>query len=67
MAKEYAEIAAALHRSRMVTEMQRNSVRREAGLAALRLAAIDIAATLAAVDPGFDRAGFVASAGGESI
>jgi hypothetical protein len=58
-------VAAALHRSRMATEInaRKAPAATAAAVRALKLAATDIGATLAHENPGFDRAGFLAAAG----
>lgn len=61
--KHYELIAAALHRTRMVQDMTGNAKQRTAAVGAVRLAAIDIAATLAHDNPRFDRARFLEAAG----
>jgi hypothetical protein len=56
-------IAGCVSRSRMATEIERNSQKRDAGLRGIRLVAIDLAATLHHQNPKFDRARFMEACG----
>jgi hypothetical protein len=61
--KDYELIAASIHRTRMSTEIVGKTQSVAAGRAALRLATIDLAATLAHDNPRFDKARFTAACG----
>lgn len=61
--RHYEAIAASISRTRMTTGLNPSEKARNAGLAAVRLGAIDIAATLAADNPNFDRARFLKACG----
>lgn len=61
--KHYELIASALHRTRMVQEMKGNAKERSAAVGAVRLATIDIAATLANDNPSFDKGRFLNAVG----
>lgn len=64
MEKRHFElIAGSVARSRMATDLKRNSVKRNAAQAGIRLVAIDLAATLAHTNENFDRARFLAACG----
>ena len=60
--KDYELIAGAIVRSRMVTELGKNTIKRDAGLRALSLVATDLAATLAHDNPRFDKERFLRAA-----
>ena len=60
--KDYVAIAAALHRTGMAV----NIGGKKTAEYAIRLAATDIAATMAADNPRFDRARFLAACGVQS-
>lgn len=61
--RHYETIAASISRTRMATNLKRRTTEREAGLAAIRLGAIDLAATFAADNPNFDRSRFMKACG----
>lgn len=61
--KDYQLIAAGLHRSRMAKGLIGNAKERTAALGAIRLVAIDLAATLATTNPRFDRQRFLRACG----
>lgn len=62
--KDYKTIAAALHRTSMAHGIgQKSDKAKQGGDNALRLLAIDLAATLAADNPRFDRSRFLAACG----
>lgn len=62
--KDYELIAGAIHRTMMAHGIGNKNAREvAAGSKALRLAATDLAATLAADNPNFDRAHFLAACG----
>ena len=60
--KDYIAIAAAIHRTGMAV----NIGKKKSAEHAVRLAAIDLAATLAQDNPSFDRARFLAACGVQS-
>lgn len=64
--KDYELIAAAIHRSRMAKEVDQRAKMAKLNAAAVegvRLVAIDLAASLAADNPRFDRRRFLAACG----
>jgi len=62
--KDYAAIAAAIHRTGMALSIGRKAKAETLGNErALRLVALDLAATLAADNPAFDKARFLAACG----
>lgn len=62
-AKDYELIAVAIHRTKTVESMDKNSVRRIAKDHALNLLIIDLTATLAHADPKFDKDKFYTACG----
>lgn len=61
--KDYILIAGAIHRTRQVENMDKNSVRKQAKQAALHLLVTDLTATLAHNNPLFDQDKFMAACG----
>jgi hypothetical protein len=60
---DYQLIVGSVCRSRMAKSLDKNRVRRQAMQSAIELVAIDLAASLAHVDPSFDRDKFLADCG----
>lgn len=61
--QDYESIAGAVARSRMAKGIERNALKRAAALDGIQLVATDLASTLAARDPRFDRARFLQACG----
>ncbi len=61
--KDYILISGAVHRTRMIMNMDKNSVRKQAKQEALHLLATDLTATLKHDNPLFDEDKFLASCG----
>ena len=61
--QDYELIAGSVARTRMVSEMEKNSIKKQAKQAALHLVAIDLAASLAAVNTSFDKFKFYKACG----
>ena len=61
--KDYELIAGAIHRSRTVSMLDKNTVRRQAKHAAISLVMTDLTATLAHENPKFDQDKFMAACG----
>jgi hypothetical protein len=61
--RHFELIAASIHRSRMAKSLIGNAKERNAAIDGIRLVATDLAASLAATNPDFDRARFMKACG----
>lgn len=61
--KDYELIGYSIHRTRVVSEMDKNSIRKQAKQAAIHLLITDLATTLQHNDPKFDQDKFLATCG----
>lgn len=61
--KDYELIAGCIARTRMVNELEGNSVKRQVRQACLRLVTIDLTATLAEENPLFNKQKFIKACG----